>query len=140
MAGRAIVDEQNEAMQVTGADLLQEFIHTGGVHRRENEITGIAVEGTDRPVGIGVFADDLGGNLWPAMLRSPASPGLGDASETRLVLEEHFKRLAYRLGLPLGVREERGPVFLKASWASLSAFGCFGRGATFRQPWRRSKS
>jgi len=52
------------------------------------DVFGCAVPRTERPIGIGVFPDDLFADDGPDACPGPASAGIVDASEPGFILKE----------------------------------------------------
>jgi len=67
---------------------LPERYSTKGIHIRQDEIAAVAIEGTDRTIGVGIFPDDLRGHMGSHAVGSPAALGIIDPPKAGLVLKE----------------------------------------------------
>jgi hypothetical protein len=134
MAGRAIIDDEQEEIGIAFRQFPEEHIHASTIHRGQDEVAGVPIKRAYRAIGIRVFADDLCRHVRPASFGRPTILRFVDASEPGFVLKEHFERLTYCFGFTSGFLKDVRPVFLKASAAARSDLGCLGRGAIFRQP------
>lgn len=138
MAGSAVTGNKQEIIWEALGKLLQEHFHAHDVHCGQDEIAGSPILRRNRAIHIGVFADNLCWYIGADSFGCPAVLRFVDATKTGFVLKKYPERLAYRVGFFFGFCDKFRPVFLKASCASLSALGCLGRGAIFRQPCRCS--
>lgn len=87
VARGAVIDHQDEVVRKLLSDMAQEEGHAGAVHRREHEVNRSAVSRTERPIGIGVFPDDLFADDGPDACPGPASAGSVDPSKPGFVLK-----------------------------------------------------
>jgi len=88
VARGAVMDHQDEVVRKRLSDMAREEGHAGAVHRREHEVSRSAVPRTERPMGMGVFPDDLFADDGPDACPGPASTGIVDPSEPGFVLKE----------------------------------------------------
>lgn len=139
VTGRAVIDNEQEMLGVTFGEFLQEHVHAHAIHGGENEVARCAVLRTNGSIGIGVFAHNLRRNIGATALRCPAILRFVDASEPCFVLKKQLERQVQRRGFFFCFRNDRWPVFLKASCASGSPCGWRGRGVILRQPCRCSR-
>ena len=88
VARGAVIDHEDEIVGERFTDMAQKEGHAGAVHRREHEVSRSAVPRTERPIGIGVFPDDLFADDGPDACPGPTSTGIVDPSEPGFVLKE----------------------------------------------------
>ena len=100
--------------------------HGLGIGGGHDERGGGAAFGADGAEQIGPFVAPVARCAWTASASRPDPGQCALLTDARFVLEPDFERLAFG---PLRERiaNRLAEVFLKASWACGSAFGCCGR-------------
>ena len=88
VARGAVIDHEDEIVGERFTDMAQKEGHACSIHGGQDEVCGGAVPRTERPIGIGVFPDDLFADDGPDACPGPASAGIVDASEPGFVLKE----------------------------------------------------
>ena len=118
---------------MSGSYFIEKYLHQVAVDVRENQTVELAVNDRNGAVGIGIFLRYHAVAERTGRFRAPAPPSVGDAAETRFILE-HYPEWPFFAPLVVDLRDDLGEFFFHSSWASISAFGCRLSGASFLQP------
>ena len=107
-------------------DLGEVGVHRRGVGEGQHQAGGDPTPGADRTEEIGPLVAGVAGRARPCAAPRPDAGERALLANPGLILKPDLERLASDL---LGdcCRYRRAEAFLKASWASGSAFGCRGR-------------
>ena len=130
---RSVENHGDPILGMSGSYFVEKYLHHVAVDVREDQTVELAVDDGDGAVGIGIFLGyhavaERTGRFW-----APAPPGVGDATETRFILE-HYPERPFFAPFLVDFRDDLGEFFFHSSWASISAFGCRLSGASFLQP------
>jgi len=116
---------------------LEEDFHCLGIRIGKNEGKRFTVMGTYSTEYVGIFPYDMGRYEGSYSFWSPTVSRVCYSSKAGFVLEQEFHRSCVlpREAFRGGCHQLR-KFFLNSSCFSVSAFGCRGRGMTFRHPCR----
>ena len=88
VAGRAVINHEDEIVGERFTDMAQKEGHACSIHGGQDEVCGGAVSRAERPIRVGVFANNLLTDDRPDIRSSPASTRIVDPSEPGFVLKE----------------------------------------------------
>lgn len=135
----AVEHQEDEFVSMTPGDFIEKDGHCLRIDDRENQRVQGPIVRTDGCEGMGVFAHKVSADDRPNAWGHPASVKIVDAAEAGFVLE-HEPNSSAALGLSDHFFfDDLGEFFLNSSCRLLLAFGCRGRGASLRHPWRASR-
>ena len=124
MVGSAVENEKDVLSSEPSCQHIEEYLETGRVRCRHDQIHAAAVLGRDRAVQINVFTYQLGGHYRPRSDRRPARSRPIDTPEPGLISEHDAQAATTTRGCPPGFPHSvRKAVFLKAFCAAMLRFG-----------------
>lgn len=133
MPACSVKNHHNPILGMSGSYFVEKYLHHVAVDVREDQTVELAVNDGNGAIGIGIFLGYHAQAERTGRFRAPTPPGIGDAAETRFVLEHHPERPFFG-PLLVDLRDDLGEFFFHSSWPSISAFGCRLSGASFLQP------
>jgi hypothetical protein len=111
MIAGTIHEQQDELPGVLLGQCLQENLEAFGIGRRQDQIDAGSILGADSAIQVGVFANELGSDLRPRSIGSPARSRAVHAAKARFVGEHATTSGRNSPGLPHSIWKA---VFLKA--------------------------
>lgn len=134
MPASTVADQENLVIWIVFRQFFQEEIHADCITIGQYPKEAVAGSRFNSPIGITIFPNVMAGCGRALAFSTPASLGVVNSSETRLILKHYSYILAGILADDFVVL--RLNFFEESCSSSDAALGCFGRGITFRHPCR----